>query len=255
MNEITGNFPGFVFGIEICLTVVLVAWLRLSQRGTKEPWSFLITIIFYGGIVALLAAFVEIRYSFNIPALQDKYPLLVEKFGLWYEIINNLAASMIEELGKYVIAVFFIINTKHFHKMSDAILYLILIGLGFSLMEDLIFFLNPQTNAGFRLLSFYLHSGTSALIGYSLGRFKFGLTGYSELIRAVIGAISLHFMYNLSATLHQTDLAFALTACITLYISLQIFILYSKALREEYQLEHQSKRIVSHRLLNLHAKS
>jgi RsiW-degrading membrane proteinase PrsW (M82 family) len=164
---------------------------------------------------------------------------------------------MIEELAKYTVAVFTVINTKHFHKMSDAITYMILIGLGFSLVEDAIFFLNPATDAPYRLLSFYVHSGTSAIIGYSLGRFKFGQAGYGELFRAVCGAILLHFGYNLATSLSGSETAFWLTVAITIYISLQIFILFRRAQVEEYEIERQDTLggVVPSKLLNLTVKS
>ena len=243
-----------VFLTEILLTISLVRWMRAASRSNPEPIKFLLLIVFYGGLTAVVAAFVEIKYSFNITALQKNTPALVNAYGTWYELINNFAASAIEEMGKYMVAVFMVINTKHFHKLSDAILYLILIGLGFSLVEDVFFLINPATVPVYRLLSFYIHSGTSSIIGYALGRFKFGLTSYGELVVSILGAIGLHFAYNLSTNVHNTTVAFYLAALITFYISLQIFILFQRAIADEYTLEHLDKPLISHRLLNLKPK-
>jgi len=244
-----------VFGIEIVMTLTLVTWMRSASRSNQEPFSFLLLIIFYGGLTAVVAAFVEIKYSFNIRHLQQTAPNLVNAYGSWYDLLNNLSASFIEELGKYMVAVYMVINTRHFHKLTDAILYLILIGLGFSLVEDIFFLLNPETIAPYRLLSFYVHSGTSAIIGYSLGRFKFGLASYWELVISVLGAVGLHFAYNLSTSLSDRLDAFYVASLITLYITLQIFILFRKAIHEEYNLDHPDKLPSSHRFLNLHQPS
>jgi RsiW-degrading membrane proteinase PrsW (M82 family) len=239
-----------VFLIEVILTLTLIGWMRTASRSNPEPIKYLLIIVFYGGLTAIVAAFVEIKYSFNISALQRTAPQLVSAYGPWYELINNFAASSIEEMGKYMVAVFMVINTRHFHKLTDAILYLILIGLGFSLVEDVFFLLNPSTVPLFRLLSFYIHSGTSSIIGYALGRFKFGLASFGELLVSVLGAIGLHFAYNLSTNIHNATVAFYLAGLITLYISLQIFILFRRAITDEYNLEHLDKPAVSHRLLN-----
>jgi RsiW-degrading membrane proteinase PrsW (M82 family) len=245
-----------VYLVEILLTFGLILYIRTGSRGQQEPWKFFLKIIIYGGITALISAFVEIKYSFNIPVLTKEAPQLVAKYGQWYAIINNISASLIEELAKYMVAVFCIIDTRHFHKMSDAIIYMILIGLGFSLVEDALYFLNPQTDAPYRLLSFFMHSGTSAIVGYSLGRFKFGLASYRELAVAIFGAVTLHFAYNLSTSLNDFPTSFYLTILICIYITLQIFILFHKAVLEEYQLEHNTnKNTPASRLLNLRSAS
>lgn len=240
-----------VFLIEIILTASLIAWMRGSQRNQIEPWSFVFKVLGFGAITAIISAFVEIKYSFNINELQEIHPELVERFGTWYELINSISASLIEELAKYTVAVFCVINTRHYHKMSDAIVYLVFIGLGFSLVEDAIFFLNPETNAPYRLISFYMHSGTSAIIGYSFGRYKFGMAKYPELIRAILGAVGLHFVYNSATTLNIQPASFYLTLAVTFYITLQVFILFRKALTEEYNLDRQLQPQHPHRLLNL----
>lgn len=240
-----------VFGIEIILTFLLIGWLRSKRRGRVEPWPFMLSMLFYGTVTAAISAYIEIKYSFDLQRLAESSPELVRLYGAQLALINNLAASLIEELAKYAIGVFTVISSKHFHKMSDSILYLILIGLGFSLIEDAIFLLNPHAAASYRLMSFYVHSGTSAIIGYSMGRFKFGLAGYRELGRAVFKAILLHFAYNFSTTLPHPQFSFWLTLLITIYISLQIFILYRNAIKDEYTLLHKNRRRQGQRLLNL----
>lgn len=243
-----------VFGLELFLTYCLVAWMRSSRRGRKEPWSFLIRIMAYGALTALIAAAIEVKYSFNLNELQYTAPELVANYGNWLELINNISASLIEELAKYVVAVFTVINSKHFHKMSDAIVYLILIGLGFSLIEDAIFLVHPETMAPYRLLSFYVHSGTSAIIGYAMGQFKLGIAGYWQIVIALCAAVLLHFGYNLAVNLDNPLYSFYLTCAITLFISLQIFVLFRKATLEEYHLERKTSKKEPHRLLNLKSK-
>lgn len=232
-----------VFGGEILLALALITWMRSSSRDPKVPWKFILQILLWGAVTALVAAYVEIRYSFNLHELAQTHPSLVEQHGPWLEILNVSAVALIEELAKYMIGVFTVINTRHVHKLSDTIIYMVIIGLGFSLVEDIFFLLNPDTIAPYRLISFYVHSGTSAIIGYSLGRFKFGLASYRELAGAVVAAVGLHFAYNLTTNLSDTRLAFDLAVALTIFISLQIFILLRKTLVEEYELEQRARRI------------
>ena len=239
-----------VFGIEVLLAFTLIVWMRNSQRGEREPWSFILKILAFGALTAILSAVVQLKYSFQLPALNQTHPALVANYGSWLEVLNNFSASLIEELGKYMLGVFSLLSTRHNHKMSDTILYLIIIGLGFALVEDAIFLANPNTVPIIRLMSFYLHSGTSAIIGYSLGRYKFGLAGYKELVIAVFSAVGLHFAFNLTTMLDNPTAALALAFALAFFISLQIFILFRKTLVEEYGIELRAQRLHHTHLLN-----
>jgi RsiW-degrading membrane proteinase PrsW (M82 family) len=233
------NLRVTIFLVEIVFASTLTYWMRRTLRGQKETWRFFATILGYGAITALISAFVELHYSFDLRKLQLQSPQLLTHFGGSYETINIFSASTIEELAKYVAAVLAITNARHFYRLSSAIVYLILIGLGFSLMEDAIFFLNPATLAPYRLLSFFVHSGTSAVIGYYLGRFRFGQAKYWQLALAVLGAIVLHFSFNIATTLSDHFISFYITLAITVFISSRIIILFRRTVEEEYALERQ----------------
>jgi RsiW-degrading membrane proteinase PrsW (M82 family) len=243
-----------VFLFELVLTFALIVWLRAALRGTKQPWGFLLRILGYGALTAIICAVIEVRYSVSAAVVAREAPQLVGRWGAWLEVANNFSASLTEELAKYLVAVLTLLNTRHLRKISDAVLYLILIGLGFSLVEDAIFLINPNTDAPFRLLSFYVHSGTSAIIGYSFGRFRFKLAGYGELGRAVLAAVLLHFGYNLATSVRDPNASFWLTILITFFISLQVFILFRKAIIDEYNMERKVET-PGQRLLNLRKKN
>lgn len=241
-----------VYVVELSLTFSLIYWMRSSVTSRPPTWRFLFRLLGAGGVAALIAAYIEIKYFIDIKSLSVTAPQLVQKYGTWYDLINNFSASAIEELAKYTVAVYTLLSTKQVRKLSDAIIYLILIGLGFSLVEDIVFLLNPDIVAPYRLLSFYVHSGTSAVIGYSMGRFMSGVTRYPELIISILGAIALHFLYNLSTSVQPSNYAVWLTSAIAFYISLQIFILFRKAIEEEYRLGHRFRGgETAQKLLNL----
>ncbi|MEI6478182.1 MAG: PrsW family glutamic-type intramembrane protease [bacterium] len=236
---------------ELVLSLSLIVWMRRTHRSVTEDWRFYAKLLFYGGLTALAAGLIEIRYSFNLQQLQLTAPDVMARYGTLYGLLNNLSGSLIEELAKYTVAVFTILNAKHVHKLSDAIIYMIIIGLGFSLVEDVFFLLNPDTIAPYRLISFFVHSGTSAIIGYSLGRFMSGVIKYWEVFLAILWAITLHFAYNFSVS-ETFQYSGLLVAFITIYISLQIFILFRRAIEEEYRLGHRFRGVPTQRLLNLH---
>lgn len=230
-----------VFVLELVLAIWLMLWLRGAHQDKPLPWTFLLKLFCYGGIVALVCAFITMRYSFDLTALEQSRPALVEKFRPLMVLLNTFSGALIEELGKYAVAVFILITTPFLRRLSDTLFCLIIIGLGFTIVEDLAYLAQMGTDAPYRLLSFYLHSGTSAVIGYSLGRFRFGLTGYREMFVAVTSAVLLHFGFNLATQIGTPTTSLALTAAIMVLITLQIFILFKKTLVEEYVLTCQIK--------------
>ena len=240
-----------VFTIEVALTLTLITWLRVASRGEPPPWSFIIRLLLYGGICAVVAAFVELRYTFTLRELQSLFPAASPQVNHALFGLNYFAVALIEETGKYFVAILTIVNTRHLHRISDAIIYLVIIGLGFSLIEDAFYLLNPTIDAPYRLLSFYLHSGTSAIIGYCLGKYSFGLGSYRQVAEGLLAAIALHLSYNLVTTLSDRHAAFELTVLITLFITIQIFTLFRQALIEEYCLERSNHPPKRQRLLNI----
>ena len=223
-----------VFLVELVLSGLLVSWLHFTSRGEPPPLKFLFQLFVAGAAAATIVAVVELRY------VTPHGPV-----SLSYLVAYNLAISLTEELGKYFVAVFLILHSRYLHKLSDGIYYLIIIGLGFSLVEDALFLSDPQTVAGYRLLSFYMHSGTSAIIGYYLGRFHFNRSGYTHLLLGIVAAVALHLAYNLSTYVRTAPLAGILTFCLSVFISVQIFILFRRAVIEEFEIQHR-KRVKSH---------
>lgn len=243
-----------VLALEVGLTAGLILWMRNSVRGVPVSWKHIFQILAAGGGVALVAALVTMRYSFNIDALQESHPALVENYRGWMIFLNVIGAGSVEELAKYTVGVFFLVSNRKVHKLTDIILSMIIVGLGFSLVEDILYLMTTDAVPTYRLLSFYLHSGTSAIMGYALGRFHFGLAGYRELLKALGMAIMLHSIYNLSLNLEGKVLPLYLAFAVTLYISLQIFILFRKSLEEEYDMNRRIERKkpkVTTKLLNL----
>jgi RsiW-degrading membrane proteinase PrsW (M82 family) len=241
-----------VLALEVGLTAGLIFWMRSETRGVPISWKYIFKILTAGAGVALISALVVIRYSFNIEALQETNPSIVDQYKGWMIFLNVIGAASVEELAKYTVGVFFLVSSRRVHRLTDVILAMIVAGLGFSLIEDILYLLSTDAVPAYRLLSFYLHSGTSAIMGYALGRFHFGLTGYRELMRALLAAIGLHAAYNLALNLEGTTLPLYIAFAITLFISLQIFILFRKSLEEEYVLDQRKrKKPKAVKLLNL----
>jgi RsiW-degrading membrane proteinase PrsW (M82 family) len=210
----------FLF-IEILLSVLLVIWMRKSLHASSLRGLFLVKLLLYGSLVALVCAYLEMQYG---DLLSDSTIHPSNK-----GFASLFAGSIIEEMGKYGVAVCTLLHSRYVRSTLDALIYLIIIGLGFTIMEDAIYLIQLTPETSYRLLSFYLHSGTSAIIGYSLGRYISNQTRSGELVIAILAAILLHFGYNLSTGISLSPWSDLLTLCFLVYITLQVFVLYQNA--------------------------
>ena len=225
-----------VFLLELLLAVLLGVWLRTTSR-KPPPTLLLIELAGWGAATAVLTAVIELHFA-------------LPRFSLGAQLINISTASIIEELAKYSVAVFLLLPSREIHRLSDATLFLILIGLGFALAEDAVFLADPSTIAPYRLLSFFLHSGTSAIIGIHLGKYLLKLEGAGRLVLGVMSAIFLHFLYDAS-TLVDGHSGFILTGLVSLLISLQVFLLFRRSVEEEFMHERSKRPKRKIRLINL----
>ncbi len=214
---------------ECFITGLILAALRRGQRGKPEPWRYLLGVLCGGALAAIVVAVVQLRY------LLTPHPALNPDLALWQSLLQVIA----EELAKYLVALIAITNSRHLYRLSSAIVYLILVGLGFALMEDTLYLLLPAVSPLPRLLSFLVHAGTGAVIGYALGRYRFGLAGYRYLLGAFTLAVILHWSFNLGTTLLDRNAAALITVAINLFVSSRVYSLYKRTQLEEYKLERE----------------
>jgi len=240
-----------IFLLEILLTSLLVWWLHSASRGEKIPSSFIAELLVAGAIAALIAGVFELNYGLHSEAIRRIAPQLAAAHPTALLGLNYTVVAVIEEVAKYCAALFLITRSRSLGRLSDAIFYMVVIGLGFSLIEDALFLLNPNIDAPYRLFSFYLHSGTSAVLGYGFARFTFKLWKYPQLLASLVTAVILHLAYNVFTSLNNHILGFMLSLSLTVVVSILVFILYRRTVLLEFHLERISKPPRRHRLLNI----
>lgn len=203
--------------------------------------------------MAMVSAIVEIRYLItpdNLNSLsQSKYQSLLP----FYEFFNNFSASVIEEMAKYAVGVFIVLYSPKIRRISDVLTFMIIVGLGFALTEDVIYLLNPAVNAPERLISFYLHSGTAAIMGYAMGQLRFKHKGYRNLLKSIFYAIFLHFAYNSCSLINNRQTGLWFGVGVIIYIGAQVIIIFRKAHFHDLAIE-KTERLQTVHLLNLKKK-
>jgi RsiW-degrading membrane proteinase PrsW (M82 family) len=181
---LSGILPSFIW---------LFFWLR-EDRLHPEPRS-LIAACFVGGMLAVgAAAFVEqyIAEIYHDPTI---------RYTLW-------AAT--EEILKFIVIAIIGLRSRFNDEPIDAMVYCIVVALGFAAIENTLFILDPLSGGeiargivtgNMRFMgATLLHIVSSATIGFCIGYF-FYHGRVAKILAALVGiagAIAIHTAFNLS---------------------------------------------------------
>ena len=179
-------------------------WLvfYLIQDKNPEPRGMIIKIFIYGMAITIPAAlaqwgFLEFLKNFNLSSL-------------WLMIIYFLCGvAVTEEIFRYLVVRFSVLRSHHFDEPVDAMIYMIIVGLGFAAIENILvlFSLNAPGLVGQTALTFFgrffgatlLHALCSANIGFFLALSLAKIHGNKLLLFFGISfSIFLHGLYNIA---------------------------------------------------------
>ena len=181
---LSGLLPSFIW---------LWFWLR-EDRLHPEPRSLIIAC-FLGGIVAVIGAVFVEKYIAGI------YSDSTIRYTLW-------AAT--EEILKFIAVAIIAFRSKANDEPIDAMIYCIVVALGFSALENALFIMGPLSGGeiaksivtgNMRFMgATLLHIVSTATIGFAVGYF-FYHGKIAKTIAAIVGlgaAIVIHTAFNLS---------------------------------------------------------
>ncbi|MDO8536676.1 MAG: PrsW family glutamic-type intramembrane protease [bacterium] len=184
-----------------------LVWLffYLKEDLHPEP-KRMIALVFFMGLVSAFVALVAERFiNQNVPQsiLQLVAPISI------YQGFYLLVLALVEELTKFGAAYFSVHKNPNFDEPVDAMIYMVVAGLGFATLENLgaisgasipgqtAILSNIFTTTSLRFVgATLLHSLTSGLIGYywATGIRKFEVKRY--IFRGLAFATILHAFFN-----------------------------------------------------------
>ncbi|MDE2041158.1 MAG: PrsW family intramembrane metalloprotease [Patescibacteria group bacterium] len=171
----------------------LVFWIR-EDSAQMEPRLMLIISFVAGMCVVAVALFLE-QYTAGF-IIGD-----TTRYVVW---------AAIEELMKFTAVAIVALNTDWNDEPIDAMIYCIVVALGFAAVENTLFALGPLSagsiaesivNDNMRFIGATLvHTVSSALPGFALGWafYRGYLTKFFALILGLSAAVALHAAFNLS---------------------------------------------------------
>lgn len=231
-----------------------IIWLSfyLRKDAHPEPKSMILKIFICGAIVTVPVAFLELFFQSGfdlIAGISNIYPSPTEISSLFrhgmlqaseltsssllvFLLYSLIAVAFLEEFFKYLVVKCKVLNDSEFDEPVDAIIYMIIAGLGFAALENILY-LYPHL---FPIIKFsetfqittirflgavFLHALCSATIGFflalSICKAKHKLLYLST---GFMLATILHGMFNYSIITLEGNLKFYIPSLILLSLAL-----------------------------------
>lgn len=220
---------GFVLSILATLvpSLVAIAILWWLDRYEKEPLWLLSIVFFWGAIPTVIMALIaQIILDVPISSLFGK--------SILYSLTNvGIIAPLTEEtLKSLIILVIFLVYRQEFDSVTDGILYGALVGFGFSVVEDVLYFMGSLLGEGWgswgmtvalRVGLYNLnHSLFTACVGVGFGLARNTKEMWKKVLFPIAGwiaAMVLHGIHNGATVLaEQTYLLSCLGATLVDWI-------------------------------------
>lgn len=177
-----------------------IIWLLFFLRKDvhPEPKRQVIKIFLWGMLITLPAIFIE-RGIFDV----------FEKLNLPYFLYIFFGIAGVEEILKYLVIRYKVLNDPEFDEPLDAMLYMIIAALGFAGLENILILFSSPFNF-FEMLfisilrfigAVFLHTLCSGSLGYFLTLSFFEIKNRTKLfIAGILTAVLSHGFFNFSIT-------------------------------------------------------
>jgi len=218
----------FLISVLPCLT-----WLLLYLRQDVHPESHkkVIEVFFWGMVMVLPAILLEEFFSSFLPEGETGKSVFLLFF---YYIIG---VGLVEEFLKYIVVKLRVIDSSHLDEPIDIMLYLIIAGLGFATIENILVIFNITTLeeaaiiSTVRLLSaVFIHTLAAAITGY-FWAYSACHKRRSLLFFGILIASILHGFYDVSIIkLENTQdlFSFLMPTVIILFMGILVFFFFIK---------------------------
>lgn len=166
-----------------------VWFFRRKDLYEREPWNLVLATFLFGAIAVIPAALFEFPFR----------QLLHEEAGLLGRfLISFLVIGLGEEFFKFAALYLAAYRSAEFNEVVDGIIYGITAGIGFSVVENLLY----TTTFGLEIapiravIATLAHASFSGILGYYVGLAKFSETPFSLMASGVVIAAFFHGLYD-----------------------------------------------------------
>ncbi len=205
---LSGDWASVITALTIPLIPAagIVVLIALIDRYEREPWHLLLCAFLWGAIAASTPAlFIETNVNQVIAALLPHSGADIVR-----SLLTGLNAGIIEEAAKGAgLLVLLLIMRERFENITDGILYGAIIGAGFAMTENIVYFVNAESRQtlvfliiGRVILGWLGHSTFTACFGAGLGYMRERRAGFRPWLPPLLGflaAVLLHTLFDFIA--------------------------------------------------------
>ena len=129
--------------------IALCIYVFSKDRVEKEPLGLLLSLMFFGALIAIPVSIFESKLSiaidnffanFAVSYTPDGYYVLTESGNFWYNAaVAFIGVALIEEGFKWIVLFIITRNNKNFNSYFDGIVYAVFVSLGFALLENVLY--------------------------------------------------------------------------------------------------------------------
>jgi RsiW-degrading membrane proteinase PrsW (M82 family) len=188
-----GVYVEFTTIISVVLAIVpalLLVWYFYCRDSLRKEPKGMIFFAFFLGIVSILPAIIFALALGFLETMKNPWLLaFIEAF---------ITAALVEEISKMAMLRIFIFNNKNFDEITDGIIYMAIISLGFACFENIFYSVNDITTALVRAFTAVPgHALWSGVMGYYVGLGKMQKNKKSSLfLKGLALGIFYHGAYD-----------------------------------------------------------
>ncbi len=173
--------------------IALAVYIYYSDRWDPEPKKLVIKGFIWGALAVFPSSFYE-----------ETFPKVLGWEGsfndTWWQtvIFAFFGVALVEEVCKFFFLKEFIYEDQHFNDPFDGIVYGGMIGCGFATMENIMYVVSFGYETGILRLftAVPAHAFGGIILGYFMGKAKFGPNPWKHLMQGLLLVILLHGTYD-----------------------------------------------------------
>ena len=181
----------FSFSLTLAIAPAILLAIYFYKKDPRPEPKKMIVLAFILGFVVVIILFILFSII-DLDSIEKSKNPWVRAF-----LKSFVTASFIEELFKFLVFAIFIFNSKYFDEISDGIIYMAIISLGFACLENIIYSFDDIITGFIRAFTAVPgHALWSGIMGYYFGLAKFSKHKVSLILVGLFIGILYHGLYD-----------------------------------------------------------
>lgn len=231
----------------IILWLIFFLWQDIKK---PEPAKWLIAVFFLGMIMIPVAILLQLIWA-NLLKIEPLFKPSLSSVS-FLVIIFYGGIALIEELVKFFSVFLFLKKNPYFNEAIDAMIYLVVLALGFSAIENILY-MNAEIKTGIAIIIPFkililrfiganlLHALCSGIIGF-FWAWHLLHRRFHYLIIGIFLGTGLHWLFNLAIIIFGAEIIFSLSL-ILFVITIFLLWAFDVLVKIEQPISHPEKII------------